>query len=296
MRHLMFVIACLAAAACEAPDQSASELHAFDVEEQAPDTDAVSAQPAPQIAYSYSYSYRLPGDRIDEAQRAHLALCDRLGQARCRIVTMQQSSDEGDYSSASLELIVEAAIARPFGARLDATVGEADGTSTARAIEAEDLSKAIVDTEARIRAKQALADRLLALIANRAGSIGELVEAERAFAQAQEELDAARTWLREMRGRVAMSTIAIDYQSATAAGGLWTPVRDAFASAGRIFGWSLAALISIAVVVLPWIAVIGLIAWLLRRSGGARFNPRRLFGRKPGMETEEPDQTSHRSP
>jgi hypothetical protein len=241
----------------------------------------------PQIAYRYGYSYRLPADRIDEVQRAHVALCDELGTARCRIENMERASGQGDYGSASLTLRVDSGIAREFGDRLDAAASDADGESSGRTIQAEDLSRQIVDTEARIRAKQALADRLLTVIQNRAGTVGELVEAERAFAQAQEELDSARTWLAEMRRRVAMSVVTINYQSYRPESGFWSPVSDALSSSGQLLGMSLAAVIAFVVMILPWALMIIILIWILRRTGGVRHNFRRLFGLGKKHESEE---------
>lgn len=225
----------------------------------------------PRIAYTYSYDYRLPLAQIAAVQQRHVAACDALGAARCRVVALERSSGEGRYSSATLSLKVDSRIAKSFGARLGSMVGEAGGETSEQQVTAEDLSKQIVDTEAKVRAKQALADRLMVLLQNRNGRVGELVEAERAFAQAQEELDAARTWLAQMRGRVSQSDIAIRYDSdAPLSGGFWQPVRDAFGSAGQTFGFSLGAAITFTLAALPWVALLTLVIWLLRRIGWVR--------------------------
>lgn len=293
MRRYCLAAMLIALAACSEGDRGYDRSAAVQppaTEEAAPDRTAETPAVAPRIAYTYSYDYRLPAGRIDDAQRAHIAQCDELGP-RCRIVTMERANSEGDFASAALVLRVDARIAREIGERLDAAVGEAGGESSGRTIQAEDLSDQIIDVEARIRAKQALADRLMTLIENRAGSVGELVEAERAFAQAQEELDAARTRLEEMQGRIEMSTVTIRYSSAAPQGGVWSPVRDALASAGQMFGWSIAAVITFVVLALPWAFILVLLVWLLRRFGGVRHNLRRLFGRRRPIGAEEPPPT-----
>jgi hypothetical protein len=222
----------------------------------------------PRIAYSYRYGYRLDGSDIGTVQQKHLALCDALGTAHCHVLSMQRATDEGEFITASLTVQVNAARARAFGASLDKAVGDAGGDVSSRGIEAEDLSKQMVDTAAKITAKQALADRLLVLLQNRSGKVGELVEAERAFAQAQEELDGARSWMAEMQQRVSMSNIEIGYNSRAPVGsGLWRPVRDAFASVGQTLGGSIGTLVSFIAAVLPWLlALVGFI-WLARRFG-----------------------------
>jgi hypothetical protein len=279
------LIALFVATACGQSDRSvqSEQLSTFDVAEappppevQAPGLVAPEQAPerteqaaaAPQIAYTYSFGYRVAADDVAAVQRAHVALCDRLGPARCRIASMTRDSGDGRFVQAGLTLLVDARIARQFADRLDAAVSGAGGEVSQRGIQAEDLSKQIVDTEARMRGKEALAQRLLALLGSRQGKVGELVEAERAYAQAQEELDAARSWLAEMRGRVAQSRLEISYTSERpAGGGFWQPVRDAFREAGQVLGASLAALVTVTVALLPWVLLLALLVWLLRRLG-----------------------------
>ncbi len=222
----------------------------------------------PRIAYSYSLGYRLGTGDIGEVQTRHVALCDKLGTAKCRIKSMVRQSSDGEFVTANLALVVDSKIARAFQIDLDKAVEAAGGESSSRSIEAEDLSKQMVDTEARIKAKQALADRLLNLLQNRSGKVGELVEAERAFAEAQEELEAARSWMAEMQARVAMSDITITYNSTSPSGsGLWSPIRDAISEAGQILGESVGAMLRIFVGVLPWLLTLAGLIWLGRKRG-----------------------------
>jgi hypothetical protein len=225
-------------------------------------------QSEPQIAYSYTYGYRIAAGSIDAVQARHISLCDKLGKARCRIGSMRRSSSDGEFTEAALTLFVDAKVARPFGAELDKAVAVEGGESSDRGIQAEDLSKQIIDTDARIKAKQALADRLLTVIQNRSGTVADLIAAERAFADAQEELDAARSSIADLRGRVAMSQIEISYASRNPSGnGFMRPVREAFASAGQGLGSSVGALVTFVVVALPWILLFSALLWLKRRMG-----------------------------
>jgi hypothetical protein len=232
----------------------------------AANTSAPIVAAAPQIAYEYSYSFRLPADALAKVQAKHEALCDSLGPTRCRVIDMKRSAGEGDYASGSLELAVASNIARAFGARLS-EAADADGATLAdSAITAEDLSKQIVDTEARLRQRTLLATRLTELLATRKGTVAELVEAERGVAQVQEEIDQARSWLVQMRGRVAMSKLSVSYSSASPAGGGFAePIRTSIGQAGAILGYSFATLITAVVALGPWLALIWLGWWLWRR-------------------------------
>lgn len=245
---------------------------------------------APRIAYSYGYRFRIPPAALAGLQERHLQLCLELGEMRCRVVSMRRTEaraepparDHGygggapaQQPGAALELQVATPLAHEFGRSLGAAAGAAGGETVDRQISAEDLSRQMVDSEARIRTRETLIRRLSALLETRSGNIQQAVEAERAINQAQEELDAARIWLAEMRGRVTMSRIAIAYEAAppTAAS---APERSPFASSlaqiAALTGNSIAALLLVFGVLLPWGAILLLIVlvarWYRRRTEG----------------------------
>lgn len=230
---------------------------------------AVSAPNAPRIAYVYDYGFRLPIDRLAGVQRRHADLCERKGSSVCRILEMQQDGSEGDYASGTLVLAVAAPSARAFGAELAKVAGEAEGSQISSSISGEDLSKQIVDTEARLKARTLLRDRLMEVLANRKGTVAELVEAERGVAQVNEEIDQARAWLTEMQGRVDFSRVNISYSSgARSSGGFVEPIRLALGNVSSVLGTIVAILIMAATVVIP----LGLVGWaialLVRRFRG----------------------------
>jgi hypothetical protein len=286
MRRQLFLVALTLTAACSQGGEDSvanPELRSFDVAEEPPpatsapgagggQADAGTAVQVamPKIAYTYRYTFRLSSDAVASIQEKHLALCQSLGPARCRVVDMRRSASSGDYVEGTLKLQVAAPVAREFGERL-VSAATKDGAETIdRSISGEDLSKQIVDTAARIRTKEALVERLTTLLDTRSGNIAQAVEAERAINSAQEELEQARAWLAEMRGRVSMSTFEIGYTSgAPLAGGVSDPLRDAFGGVGDLFGRSLALIITLIAALLPW-ALLGLLIWwaggLVRRK------------------------------
>ena len=242
---------------------------------------------APRVAYSYGYRFRVPSAALASVQERHLQLCLSMGQARCRIVSMRRSEhrpqaapaparDHGygggeppapDQPGASLEVQVAAPLADEFGRRLTASASESGGETVDRQIGAEDVSRAMVDSEARIRTRETLIRRLSALLETRSGNIEQAVQAERAINQAQEELDAARTWLAETRSRVAMSSIAISYEPSGAAATPTQrdPIARALGQAAAIGSQSVAVLLLILALALPWGAA-GLLVWYLARG------------------------------
>lgn len=217
----------------------------------------------PRIAYVYTFGYRLESDLIPDLQRKHADYCERQGPLVCRIVSLEQSGQEGDYGGGKLELAVAAPRARGFGAELAKQAEAAGGKEIASSIEGEDLSKAIVDTEARLRARILLRDRLMEVLATRRGTVSELVEAERGVADVNEEIDQARSWLNEMSSRVEFSRMTIDYAAALPREGAFTsPVRSMLGNVGAILGSMLALLIALLTIGGPLAAL----AWGARKA------------------------------
>jgi hypothetical protein len=225
----------------------------------------------PQIAYVFSYGFRLAGPDIPALQQRHADLCESKGPLRCRIVAMDQATDAGEYTAGTLQLAVAADEARAFGKQLATIAERDDAKQVSAAISGEDLSKQIVDTEARLRARTLLRDRLMEVLATRRGTVTELVEAERGVAQVNEEIDQANSWLAQMKGRVAFSRIDIAYESSVAppASGFMSPVRGAIGSLGAIFGAIVALLILLGAVGLPALAAALGVRRVWQRYGGA---------------------------
>jgi len=218
---------------------------------------------APKIAYVYSYGFRVERDAIAPLQERHADMCANLGPLTCQVRSMSQSGADDDYGYGELELSVAADKARDFGRKLAGAVEAEGGEQVSSTIEGEDLSKQIVDTEARLRSREVLRDRLMEVLRTRKGSVQELVEAERGVAQVNEEIDQARSWLQEMRGRVAYSRITVTYQSEGAGpGGFVEPIRKAVSSIGPVAGNVIGGLILLLTIFGP-IALVVFGLWLL---------------------------------
>ena len=222
----------------------------------------------PQVAYTYAFGFRVPASAIRPMQERHADMCEAKGPQTCRIVSMNTGESEGDYAYGSLQLAIASDQARSFGKALTATSEGMNGELISSAIEGEDLSKRIVDTEARLRARTVLRDRLMEVLRTRRGTVAELVEAERGVAQVNEEIDQVRSWLTEMRGRVAYSTMTLEYQAGTPSeGGFLDPIRSAWGSLATIFGSILAVLMVIGLVILPLVLLVWGLVRVARRIG-----------------------------
>jgi hypothetical protein len=224
----------------------------------------------PKMAYVFDYGFRLAGEAIAPLQQQHADMCEAQGPYTCRIISLSRTGEEEDEIRGELQLAVASDKARGFGALLSAAAEAADAEAFRANIEGEDLSKSIVDTEARVRSRIALRDRLMEVLRTRQGKVEELVEAERQVAAVNEEIDQAQSWLKEQRGRVAFSRMTLTYESATPGGSFLRPVEGALASLGGIFGMLAAVLIVLGSLALPVLAGVFGVRLLRRRIAGVQ--------------------------
>ena len=86
-----------------APEGEAAE--AADGESATPEALEVSE---PQIAYKYALGFRLPTEAIKPLQEKHADMCEAKGPKVCRIISMRQADEDGDYAYGKLQLAVAA--------------------------------------------------------------------------------------------------------------------------------------------------------------------------------------------
>jgi len=300
MRYFTMTLLCVGLAACGQKPVDSGPTSADIMTEQpaaSPAADAVAARAKadpntaapvkvslPQVAYSYKLGYLLGGDAITRAQQAHLALCNKLGPARCMVVSMERRQAEDQYGTASLKLRVAAPEAMAFSDSLTKAVSDAGGRPVDTSITADDVSKDMSDTAARIRQREILVERLTAILRNREGKVADLVEAERSVAAAQEELDQARSWLAELQGRVAYSTFEISYSANAATASPrsagWQ-LGDSFSASGAAFMIGVRAVLTLAIFLAPW-ALLALLLWFSARRLRAYLAARASAASAPG--------------
>lgn len=228
---------------------------------------------APSVAYVYRYTLELPAARTVGLMTRHERACIDAGPAVCQIIGSESNRYGRDSLTASLQIrAIPAWIAR-FRGDLAGEAGAAGGRIASSGTESEDLTRQLVDTEAQLRAKTTLRDRLQQLLATRNGSLEELLKVERELAQVQGEIDATQSGLVAMRTRVATSRLDIDYRSEgqIATDSVFRPVTDALRAALTVFMTSVGALITIAAVVLPFALIATpLVWWILRQRSAAK--------------------------
>lgn len=219
----------------------------------------------PRMAYTFDLGFRLAGEDIVPLQQEHADMCEALGPTNCQIVNLSSSGEIGEDIRGELQLAVAADRARGFAKVLSGAASEAGAEAFRANIQGEELSKSIVDTEARLRSRIALRDRLLEVLETRRGKVEELVAAERSVAAVNEEIDAAQSWLAEQQGRVAFSRMTIRYETANPGGSFLDPIEGALGSLGSIFGALIAVLIVLGAILGPLLAGVLGVRHLVRR-------------------------------
>lgn len=223
-----------------------------------------AAVQAASIAYVYRYGLELPVDRAPALMSRHEQACVAAGPAVCQVIGSESSRYGRDELTAQLEIRATPAFLTAFRARLAGDAEAAGGRVAMAATDSEDLTRALVDTEARLRALTTLRDRLQQLLATRSGPLEQLLATERELARVQGELDASRSTLEVMRTRVATSRLIISYtaQGQLAPDSAFRPVTDALDDALAVFMSVIGALILFLAGVLPLLIVVVPLAWL----------------------------------
>lgn len=280
MRVLPIVLAAVALAGCQKKaDTGGDQVLALRAPPKAtaakpapPQTTApqtAAAQPAnlPMLAYSYDYGIRAPAKALRALAAGHEQACTLAGPALCQVVGATSLEAERDDLQGELEIKAAPAWLKAFRDRLESDAEAAGGQVVSAQVTSEDLARQVVDTEAAIRAKTTLRDRLQALLATHQGKMSDLLEVEQKLAEVQGELDATQSELAAMKERVATSDLKIHYRTRGGFGsrGAWAPLDDAFHGVAGALAETLAAMLFVVTFVLPWAIAGGAIFWAVRR-------------------------------
>jgi hypothetical protein len=252
--------------------------------QQGPTTTSPSqpAGPTPvlYLAYAYAVGLEIPSQRLSGVMDAHVQACQSAGPRLCQLIGSNRQGDPDSFMQGYVSMRGEPTWLRTFMGGLEAQADEAGGRIVSQSVNSEDLTRQIVDTEARLRALTALRDRLQELLRSRPGRLADLLEVERELARVQGEIDATQSGLAVMRTRVAMSELTLNYGSSPRPVGSDTlePLRQALANFLGIVVAGFAAIITIIAGLIPVAVVVVPLVWLAlrwrKRRGGRFFGPR----------------------
>lgn len=228
------------------------------------------------LAYSYAMNLEIPSERLAGVMDRHVQACQAAGPRVCQLIGSSRTGDPESQMQGYLSLRAEPNWLNTFKSGMAQQADEAGGRMVGETTNSEDLTRQMVDTEARLRAQTELRNRLQELLRTSRGRLSDLLEVERELARVQSEIDSVQSQLAVMRTRVAMSELTVQYSSAPRSVGSDTfrPLRDAFASFLGIIVGGFAAIIVIIAGLIPFAVVLIPLVWLLlrwRRSRGGRF-------------------------
>jgi len=181
-----------------------------------------------------------------------------------RVDARSESRDDEGHTSAQLT-------ARIPSKQVTAAIAELRkaGEVTSVDLQRDDVTAQGADLDGRIKALKISVERLEKIL-ERAGSSSEVIEAETALSQRQQELESLQLQRRSLTDQVALSTLSVSFEQegkpgAVAPGGF---------RGGLIKGWNalidtVNAVVTAAGAAVPWLGI-GLVAglgwWLVRRA------------------------------
>jgi hypothetical protein len=226
-----------------------------------------TAQAAPanaqmKLAVTHTFELSMPSDQVEAVQRRHLDECAKLG---CTVLTtsLQHGGQGSVYARTSLRISPQSfdALAKALAA--------APARITSHAQTAEDKTIPLLDVEKRLEAKTALRDRLEAMLKDPATkSTADLLAIEKELALIQGDIESAtaqRDYLRTITDTVRVD-ISYDGIVAEVGGVNLAPLKRAASEFGDTVLTSLATLIYVFAALLPWLPVILLLGWAIRRG------------------------------
>ncbi|MEO0607662.1 MAG: DUF4349 domain-containing protein [Pseudomonadota bacterium] len=216
------------------------------------------------IAYSHNLGLTFPKGGVEPMMAAHTAACQAAGTQVCIVINSNVYSQEEDYASGNLSLRAAPDWIETFLGGVDEETEQAGGVITQRSTRAEDLTRQIIDTGARLDAQKTLQGRLLSLLERRDGKLGELLQIERELARVTGEIESVEAQLKTLRLRVSMSSLDVNYQTKVPAfsGSRENPLGAAFGDFFYNLSSAIAAVITAFAVGLPWVLLIGLFLWI----------------------------------
>lgn len=175
-----------------------------------------------------------------------------------------------DWADQGGEAVVDMTLRVPAD-ELDQLMTDVEGSGKVvrRSQNAEDVTDAVRDLDARIEALEVSTDRLEDIMGE-ADSASDLLEAEQALSERQGELESLVAQRDDLEDQVSMSTLQVELRESDRASD-----RGGFAEWLSTLGTTLVAsaggLVLVLAALLPWVLVIGIPAylitrWLIRRS------------------------------
>ena len=217
--------------------------------------------PDRRIAITHRFTLRVPSSETEAIQQRHMAECIKLG---CSVLNTSVDRSTAGHVSARASVRIKPESFDAFAALLAAPPVQI----TMRAQSAEDLATPIQDVERRLGAKLVLRDRLTAMLHDlTTKTAADLITIEKELAQAQADVEALMAQRDNLTTRTDNVRVEITYLGAVSQIGTadLTPIYQAIGTISQTTVNSVSWLISSLAAITPWLPVLALIWWIVRR-------------------------------
>ena len=224
------------------------------------------------LAYRYGYGLVMPSAAVKSTSDKHMQICRDAGAALCQVTGSNTNSYSEEDIRANLSMRAQPEWLQTFVSGMKADMSEIDGRIQNENTSVEDLTRSILDTDARLKAKRTLRTRLENLLETRNAKLPDLLALERELARVQAEIESATANLKALRARVSMSVVNITYTSERVAvsRSSVSPIGEALKDFVGIVSEGLASVIRFLAALLPWMIFVitpgvFLLRWFWRR-------------------------------
>lgn len=234
---------------------------------------------APGVAFAYNLAFRLPDRAVADAQERHVAACRTLGQQRCRVTGMNYDQSDDGVIRASLNLLVDPALARSFARDAAETVERLEGSLESSRVNGEDVGTGITQSQQHSARLGGDVTRLRDRLRQPGLSANERRDLQAEISQIEGQLGDEEQTRRAGETRLAATPLNFTYGGERGWAGLnrERPFASAWEASSASFANASAFVLMLMGLLLPW-ALLGGIAWLalrwLRRRNAAVSAPR----------------------
>lgn len=239
-------------------------------------SDVAGADPsvAPGVAFAYRFNFRLPDDSVSDAQNRHVAACEQLGRAHCRVTGMRYEQEQGGRIDAHLTFMLDPARARSFTRDAVNIVERIDGELVDSHVNGTDVGTGITASQANSARLGGDVARIEERLRQPGLSASEQRDLRNQIAQMQGALGDEEADRRDGEAQLAFTPVNFTYTGSTSVGGLDRdrPFASAWAASADSLATASAFVMMLLGVILPWALMLGgvMFAW--------RFVRRRLRG------------------
>ena len=224
---------------------------------------------APGVAFNYRYAFRLPGARIAAVQEQHAQACEKLGINRCRITGMRYRLLNEHDVSAMLAFKLDPAIARQFGKQGIEAVNKAEGMLVDSEISGVDAASGIAAAERSVKDLKASLAVVEAQLAKSGLDESARMQLLDQASRLRQSISATQSSSEEQKESLANTPMTYQYGSGGIVPGfdVQSPLKSALEQAGGNLLAGVSVLIVLVASLLPWVLLILLGIFLVRRSG-----------------------------